>query len=251
MLEDGDFMGVRQLEPLAFTLPDVPKPTYIRLVFDVLNEDGGCLGSNHLDWLILPTHEVSQRPLKIDSPQLAEQFRALGYHVVSGDVDAPLITQHLDADLQDHIWRGGSGLLLINEDSGLPVYQSGTVIQQQFPYVSLSPRHDTIWQGDWVSSFSWLRSADAFADLPDKPLMNASFAPVIAPNVMLGCTPQDYQEVVLGGLFVGWLHRPSATVVRRAYGEGTVYLTTLNLLQPALDGVPIARYLVNQLVEAL
>ena len=110
-------------------------------------------------------------------------------------------------------------------------------------------REGTPWQGDWASSFSWLRRQGPFAKLPGASLLGLSFDRVIPIHVISGCNRHDFQSRVHAGLFVGWIHKPVALSVERAYGSGRFLATTFRLFRDAPLVDPTATLLLDALVE--
>lgn len=232
------------LETVSFTAPQVTEPEQVTLEFKVLDSNKQILNRNHIELVIVP--QQTNRP-SIYSPdvKLAEQLSSLGFTITA---TANLwIATHLDDTFKQHLLAGGKGLLLSDLDSDLPLYESGVVIQQAFPYLSISARQNTVWQGDWVSTFSWIAPELFTIDALHSPLMGLPFAEIMSNHVFTGIGIDDFQHAVLSGLFTGWLHRPVATTIKRNHGKGQLILTTLNLLEPAVAGHPLARYILHQL----
>ncbi len=53
-----------------------------------------------------------------------------------------------------------------------------------FPGYALQNRHNTIWRGDWVGNFPWLRRDGPFGHIPGGPLLDLGFARVIPHQVL-------------------------------------------------------------------
>jgi hypothetical protein len=105
---------------------------------------------------------------------------------------------------------------------------SATVLPPTFPLVLLS--RDSAWyDGNWASNLNWVRKdAAPFADLGLGPRLGFESAAMELRHVIGGIRPEDFGDV-LAGMFVGWVHRSAAYVVRMKVGAGTLTLCTLPL----------------------
>ncbi len=240
--------GAIQLDTLTIEAPSVLEPNFLQLTFDVMLDSGEPHSINTVEVLVLPPLEPLSQAVYVTENILAEQLAALGLLVNQRDDRLPWITSTVTDDLRKHTALGGKSLLLANEHSGLPVYQSGVVIQQQFPYLSLSMRDGTIWGGDWVSTFAWLRKSPRLGNLPENLPTHLSGAAIAPRCVLLGGTQDDFYSSVYAGLFVGWLQRPVATLLKRNYGEGTSWVTTLRLLNDVDVTSALQSYLLQSLL---
>ena len=120
-----------------------------------------------------------------------------------------------------------------------------------FPHwqaVKVLNRKDTLWSGDWASSFAWLRRSDPFAALPSGPLLDETFDRVIPTHVIAGCNLLDFQARVFGGLVVGWIHKPVALGVERSYGRGRLVASTFRLFRDAPGADPMATTLLDAMI---
>jgi hypothetical protein len=106
-----------------------------------------------------------------------------------------------------------------------------------------------MWLGAWASSFSWLRRQGPFARLPGGPLIDHAFDRMIPDHVIAGCNTWDFRSRVHAGIVVGWVHKPAALIVERAYGRGKMVATTFRLLRDAPSADPTATTLLDALVE--
>jgi len=121
-----------------------------------------------------------------------------------------------------------------------------------FPHwqnVEVQNRAGTPWRGDWASSFAWLRRRGAFAGLPGGPLLDATFDRVIPDRVISACNLLDFQARVHGALVVGWIHKPAALAVERAYGRGRLLISTFRLFREPPGADPTATVLLDRLIR--
>jgi hypothetical protein len=110
-------------------------------------------------------------------------------------------------------------------------------------------RSGTMWQGDWISSFSWLRRDGPFARIPGGPLIDHAFDRVIPNHVIAGCSTGDFQARVHSGMLIGWVHKPAGLIVERERGHGKMVVTTFCLLEDAPGADPVATALLDALLE--
>ncbi len=169
----------------------------------------------------------------------AARLRALGWPVADGLAPGVVaVARRLDTLLHSWVQNGGRVLLLAEGPEAMAT---------SLPRVHITPRAGTPWQGDWASSFAWLRRTGPFATLPGGPLLDLSFSRVIPEHVIAGLSPWDFEADVDAGLCVGWIHKPVGLIVRRRYGQGAAVVTTLRLADEDLGRDPVATALLQGL----
>lgn len=244
---------VQLLEVIDFRVPDVRTPQRRRLDVVLRSADGRLLAANHIMLDILPSREATVRPdliLSTPNPSLWERLTALGYRLTPDHQAADMVVTHtLDTQFTSYVRQGGHLLLLADSrDSILPCLPGSHVIEPCFPFVRLEARQDTLWQGDWISSFAWLRRQGPFACLPGGPLLQRGFEHVIPEYVLAGLRAHDFEARVHAGLVVGWVHKPVATIVEQSYGEGRAVISTFRLTANPPGADPIADVLLDALI---
>jgi hypothetical protein len=227
----------------VFMAPEVTAPTVRRLNLELRTANGRQLASNHLDLALFPERTGPLKPdISLWTPErtLATRLRDLGYRVTSTirTADAVVATK-LNKMLDTYIKEGGRLLLLATPNSG---------VEQYLPGVRVLSRAGTQWQGDWASSFTWIRREGPLAALPGGPLIDHSFDQIIPEYVLSGFGPLDFEAQVHAGLFVGWIHRSVALIGERRYGRGLAVVTTFPLIGSVLRNDPTAATLLDALV---
>jgi hypothetical protein len=154
-------------------------------------------------------------------------------------VVAPALDESLCAAI-----RGGSRVVLLADEPMelqpiFPHWQAARVVR----------RSGTMWQGDWISSFSWLRRDGPFAGLPGGPLIDHAFDRMIPNHVIAGCSAWDFQARVHAGMVVGWVHKPAGLIVEREHGRGKMVATTFRLFEDAPGADPVATALLDGLLQ--
>lgn len=172
----------------------------------------------------------------VDDKALASALQQLGY-LITDDLDAILVATRYTATLQEAVQQGASLLLLLDgtqeeRSDDLPI-----------PTCHPIPRAGTGWQGDWATSFSWLRKEGPFATLPGNPLLEMEYASVM-PDLVLGNVPaRAFPTASWAGLALGWLHKPVSLLHHAPYGNGEIVTTTFKLTPTTLADDVVAQAL--------
>jgi hypothetical protein len=234
-----------------------------------LSEQGKVVAGSHQDIAVYaPRAKAGLPTLNIKAPELAAWFGGLGYKV--SDQASLCVVHALGADDIAAMQGGARYLVLadgsvktkgnlrleargreqpfipiVDEQPGLPIGA-----ESPLPNINLIERHGTMWRGDWIAGFSWIRRDGAFADLPGGPLLDASFDKVVPRHVMTGFRPWEFAGSVQAGLVVGWVQKPAALIARRIVGQGLCLATTFRLTTEPAGADPVAAALADALVRA-
>jgi hypothetical protein len=226
VLEAGSVLDIGLL---SLAMPYVSKPQMRRVELELTSAEGAVIAQNHLDIALYAERMPPERgfgPVWSPEPDICDYVRALGYEVPARADNASLIiARKYDSDLTADV-RNGRRLLLLPE--------SEIALDPFFPHwqsVKVRDREGTLWQGDWASSFAWLKRSGRFSAVPGGPLIDETLDRVIPKQVIAGCNLMDFQSRVSAGLVVGWIHRPVAISVERAYGKGRVLVSTFRLFR--------------------
>ncbi|MCZ8102775.1 MAG: hypothetical protein O9972_33380 [Burkholderiales bacterium] len=255
MVEDGETTrhavpavsagGVADIGVVEVALPHDVRPRMITVTFHLRDASGRILAINRLDSALHPRPEPVTRHGLAWSPEpaLRERLAALGY-AVAPDLEGAdvVVAGDFDKLMADHVRRGGRLLLLPKGEMSLCPF---------FPHwqnVTVRSRKDTLWTGDWASTFAWIVRRGPFSALPGGPLIDETFDRVISEHVIVGCNLLDFQSRVHAGLVIGWIHKPVALSLERPYGRGRVVVSTLRLLRDPPGEDPTATVLLDQLI---
>ena len=254
----------------ALSLPETEANRMLRLTFR-LEHDGQEMARNEVEVaLYRPRDTARLPPLACTDPALAAHLAALGYDVAE-DADAPgrLVVAHaLDAGDVARMQAGARYVVLadgtvkthgnlrvdeapreqpfiavVDDVPGLP-----RAAGAQMPNINLIARHGTMWRGDWIAGFSWIRRQGAFATIPGGPLLDLSFDRVVPHHVMTGFQAWEYGGAVHAGTNVGWLHRPAALIASRKVGRGGLVACTFRLLGDPPGADPVAAALLDAVI---
>jgi hypothetical protein len=217
-----------------------------RIDFELRAPDGTVRARNYLEVAVYEarnTPDVVRPLLWTPDEGLRSRLLALGYDVTDtphGDALWPITLP--DQETRRHIRRGGRALILPEADFSL---------QPLFPHwqaVRVQHRDHTLWRGDWVSTFAWLRRGHAFAAVHGDCLIDETFDRVIPERVLVGCNLLDFQARVHAGMVIGWIHKPVALVVERSYGKGRFVVSTFRLFRDPPLADPTATKLLDSLI---
>ncbi len=173
---------------------------------------------------------------------LAAALGALGY-AVSGDEGDIIVTRRYSGELQTAVQQGARLLLLAGTDFGR---EAGDV---HLPVGWVLPRQGTGWQGDWATSFSWLRKTGPFAALPGGPLLEMEYADIMPDAVLVGLPMWALRERSWANLALGWIHNVVSLLAVLPHGRGAVVASTFNLTTEALTENAVAQALFAGMVE--
>ncbi|MDQ3250205.1 MAG: glycoside hydrolase family 2, partial [Chloroflexota bacterium] len=210
------------------------------------DETGLASHAVELACLLPPLPERKVRVL--DDSALASVLTHLGYNVVSGgrpsrsQGDTLLVTRRYTKELQTAVQAGAQVLLLAGSDFA----QNKRNIR--LPGGGVLARKGTIWQGDWATSFSWLKKTGPFAHLPGGPLLEMEYADIMPDAVIVGLPAWLTREQSWAGLALGWIHKPVSLLAKLPYGNGALTVTTFNLTAALLEQNVIAQGLMSGLV---
>ncbi len=167
---------------------------------------------------------------------LADDLRQLGYSLCSDAQVRLCIADKVDAELLDWVALGGSLLYLSGGGRNPFFWQQG---------------RGGSYDGDWMTSFSWLRP-DVYRRLPASSPLTLPFSGIMPESVLLGLPVTDsaYHGDFLAGQITGWIGHPAIYTVQFRYGRGRVILTTYPL-KGGLGSHPAAVAMLHDLVDYL
>ncbi|WEK05623.1 MAG: glycoside hydrolase family 2 TIM barrel-domain containing protein [Candidatus Devosia phytovorans] len=253
---------------LKLDLPASGVSRMVKLEF-VLEAGGQTLARNSLDLSVYAKRKTDGLPtISTKHARLAEHARCLGYAVVeNGDVELRHAVDTADADamnagkrfviLADGSVPTNKNLRVDMPDGELPhrsivaddkQFRAST--EQHLPGINLVERDGTIWRGDWIAGFSWLRREGPFAGIPGGPIFDLSFSDVVPHYLLTGFRVWEYGSTVHAGIVVGWVHKPAATIVEKPVGRGGVVATTFRLTREAPGADPVAAALFDAVIQA-
>jgi hypothetical protein len=246
----------REIGTIVADVGDVPETAEARLELRLLDEDGGVRGGDDIRLAVLPSRirrTAAALDLAVHDPLgilgVDRRVRALGHRVVSGEDAQLFVTGELTPGMLRRVDEDGARLLVLVRTRGAlaesqDLARRVSVVLRKYP-VAGAPGQRSPWEGDWVSSFSWLLPG-VFADVPDRNPLDFAYEDVLPDHVLTGYDPIRHRDEVPAGMFVGWVHSPAALVWEFRQGRGTVTLTTLHV---APEEGPVATALLEGLLQ--
>lgn len=234
----------------------------------VLTADGELLARNEISLSVYAEREAGGISVGTSDPRLAAYAEGLGYRVADVDT-ADIVLAHALEESDIEAMRAGRRYLVLADgtvethrnlrkdpprsepptmpDTGERSRHLGA--ETQLPNIVMTTRDGTLWRGDWIANFSWLTRTGAFAAIPGGPMLDISFDRVVPHHVMTGFRSWEYEGLVDAGVVIGWVHKPAATIARRAVGRGGLVATTFRLCndEPGVD--PVAAALFDALIK--
>ena len=236
-------------------VPDVEQPSDARLILRAETAEGRTRASNEYRLAIMPSaSRRSGAPLRVgvqdplDIWSVRKRLESLGHEVVA-DADADLlVATEVTPGLLEHTERGGRALVLVRTRASVPeshdLARRVQVHLRRRPH-SGWPGQRSPWEGDWVTSWSWLLHEE-LTGLPKRNPLDFAYEEVLPDHVLLGYDPARHRDEVPAGMFVGWVHTPAALVWTFRQAGGAVTLTTFRV---APETGPVATALLERLVQ--
>jgi hypothetical protein len=242
----GPVTGVIPLpgQVIEISLPSQEPAGILAIQVQWQAEDGAILAQNQVE-VAYAQPVVSMRKLHVvDDPELAQTLRDLGYSVVDdpGTEDAVLVARQYPVDLPGLMQQGRSLLLLLGPETA--PYENDDRLGR------VVARAGSLWQGDWATSFTWLRKSGPFAALPGDPLLGLAYAGLMPDAVITGLTIETLRERSWAGLALGWLHKTTSLLVDIPYEQGRCIETTFNLTSTTLAGNVLAQNLFSAILDS-
>ena len=247
--------GTVRVGAIDVSIPDVPDACDAHLTVRAFDSDGAERAVDEMRFAVMPAAaRRTDAPLRIAviDPlgiwQVAERVASLGHEVTAvKDADLIVATEVSD-DLLDHLDGGGRALVLVRTRAAVPeghdLARRINVHLRRLPH-SGWPGQRSPWEGDWVTSWTWILH-DELPGLPDRNPLDFAYEEVLPDHVLLGYDPVRHRKEVASGMFVGWVHAPAANVWTFRQGRGAVTLTTFRV---APESGPVATRLLEQLIQ--
>ncbi|WP_412065839.1 glycoside hydrolase family 2 protein [Rhizobium sp. SYY.PMSO] len=252
---------------IAAPAPAAPTSERREAAFRIVAPDGTELSKN-TETISVYRRRGALQPIRFasDDDAITTRLLALGHVCVERDEAEVFVTGDIDAERVEAIHAGERVLQIVAKEPGrlrddTPPRDGPTSIEIDpgaggmisapyfsFPGYNLVNRHKSIWRGDWVGNFSWLRRDGVFSHIPGGPLFDLSFTGVVPEQLMAGFRPWEFQGRVHAGVVVGWVHKPAAFIIEKRLGRGKLVATTFRLDQDVPDADPVATALYDGLL---
>ena len=261
-------LSVVELGQVTTSLPPVTANCMARLSLS-LRGPAGELARNSVELSVFASRPESPG-IKVHAQEgsHAAFVHALGYTVVPAAEADVIIVPELDADDIEAMRHGARYLVLSdprlqkkkNLRSDGPLIEPPTMPvddeqpghhmghESQLPNIALTARQGTMWRGDWIATFGWIKRNGPFAALPGGPLLDLAYDRVVPRHVLGSLRQWEYGGLVHAGLVVGWVHKLAATILERRIGRGGMVATTFRLMQDEPGADPVAATLLDGVI---
>ena len=263
-------LTVGDLGLVTTRLPDVDENRMVRLSL-TLRGSAGVLARNSVDLSVFAPRPAPEN-IRVHASEgsHAAFVQALGYPIVPAAEADVIIAPELAAGDIEAMRFGARYLVLAdpklqkkkNLRSDGPLIEPPTMPvddeqpghhmghESQLPNIALSARQGTMWRGDWIANFGWLKRSGPFASLPGGPLLDLAYDRVVPRHVLGSLRSWEYGGLVHAGVVVGWVHKVAATILERRIGRGGMVATTFRLMQDEPGTDPVAATLLDGLIRA-
>ena len=155
----------------------------------------------------------------------------LGHRRAGRHAAGIVVTTELDRDLLEHVERGGRALLLARSRDaiapGLELARPLAIHPRNLPHEDWADERNP-WDGDWVTTWSWIRH-DILPGLPERAPLDFAYQEVMPDHVIAGYDPERDGDEVAAGIFAGWVHAPAALAWTFPQGAGSLTVTTFRV----------------------
>jgi hypothetical protein len=247
--------GTSPVGTMTVDVPDVDSVSDAWLRLTAVQDDGTPRAIDSLRLVVLPTSaRRTGWPVRVavhdplDIWGIGERVRDLGHHLVEPDEADVVIASEMTESIVGRVDAGGRALILVRSRGAIPadhdLARRVGVHLRRLPHAGY-PGQRSPWEGDWVTSWSWMLPG-GYEGLPRRNPLDFAYEEVLPDHVLLGHDPVRHRDEVTAGMFVGWLHSPAALVWTFHQGRGAMTLTTFRV---APESGPVATALLDSLIQ--
>jgi hypothetical protein len=235
----GTVAGLGKIE---FTVPSEPTPAK-RLLKVRLSAGTKLISETSLDSYFYPPKAAElPPPVSFHDPtgrlrRLVNEMRARNYLAPTGSEALPvLVTSIFDDEVKKTLQGGGRVILLASDRQTLA------------PGIEIVPRAGSDLDGNWISSFLWIRKDRQPFTLVGFETFPGFETQAVTPSaVVQGVKPEAFDDV-LAGIFYGWIHSNVGVLVQARCGQGKLLISTFSL-GTTYGTDPYATYLLDAMVQ--
>jgi hypothetical protein len=245
--------GAANIGPLEIVIPPAKTAVEATLHLRVVDAEDRVRASNAYRLAVIPERRGDGRQaVAIDDPgglyPLERRVLDLGHRVVRPNEASIIVTTELGSDLLETINRGARALLLVRSRDAIAsdvALARPVRIHPRWLRHPEWPGSRSPWDGDWVTSWSWI-DRGVMPGLPPGNPLGFAYEEVMPDHVLTGYDPQLHTDEVPAGMFSGWIHAPAALIWTFPQGEGWLTVTTMRV---APESGPVADVLLDGLIE--
>ena len=264
-------LAVVELDELAVSMPKTAQNRMARFELKLMQGDKE-IAHNQFEIGLYANRVTDHLPtISTRDKAIADYAHGLGYRIITGGKGEVQIAQSLDEKDIAALQNGARYVVLadgtaktngnLRSDAGKREQPFIQIVDEvpgnlpssdaPLPNILLHSRQGTLWRGDWIANFSWLRREGAFAAIPGGPLFDLSFDQVVPFHVMTGFRPWEYAGAVHSGLVLGWVHKPAVMIGERCVGKGGLVASTFRLMRNPPNEDPVAAALFDAHIAAV
>jgi hypothetical protein len=254
-ISDWPAGGAAPVGAIDAEVPDVLEVSDATLSVRAFDDQGRERARDDLRLAVVPSSaRRTDAPLRasivdpLDIWGVTDRVAGLGHEIVEPADAHVLVATELTNDLMDRLDAGARALLLVRSRAAIPashdLARRVSVHLRRVPH-SGWPGQRSPWEGDWVTSWSWILH-DQLPGLPPRNPLDFAYEEVLPDHVLLGYDPVRHRDEVAAGMFVGWVHAPAAIAWTFRQGRGAVTLTTFRV---APESGPVATLLLERLIQ--
>ncbi|HYU51169.1 MAG TPA: glycoside hydrolase family 2 TIM barrel-domain containing protein [Candidatus Limnocylindria bacterium] len=237
-LSDWPNRGARTVGCLEIPVPAGARPGDAQLVVRAFDATGTERAGDSIRLAVLTSgvrQTASPLAIAVDEPlglwDLEGRIAPLG-HRLTAQADADLVvSSEVGDDLLRRVEAGGRALVLVRARSSIPAdHRLSRPVSSRARGLPdpAAPDQRSPWDGDWVTSWSWILPG-VLPNLPVRNPLDFAYAEVIPDHVLVGYDPERHRDEVIAGMFSGWVHAPAALIWRFRQGAGAITLTTFRV----------------------
>ncbi|MBO3797789.1 MAG: hypothetical protein JTT13_02835 [Candidatus Brockarchaeota archaeon] len=226
----------------SFRIPEAEFPGKLTIWARLLDEHGRETCRNYQEILVLPYQSVrSSGKISVfgADESVMEKIREIGLTIVKPSEPNVAVSLGVNKDAIVFAEKGGRVLFLL-EDCG-----AGSAIPGG---IRLVDRREKGRWGDWCTAFLWLKK-EVTSRLFYEGHLGMPFIECIPKMVLEGINTKDARKA-LGGIFVGWMREPAATILPVKTGTGIAVLCTFRLVKNLVKD-PISTALFCSLIDLM
>ncbi len=227
---------------IEFTVPATRAPWKGVLRVRVI-AGGRTISENTLDLFFYPPKLPElPPPVSFHDPggrlrRLVNEMQERNYLPPTGSEAFPvLIASAFDDEVKKKLGAGGRVILFASDRTALA------------PGLEVLPRADSDLDGNWISSFPWIRKTQEPFKLIGFDTLAGFETQAVTPSAVIQGVPAEHFDDVLAGIFYGWIQSNVATLVQAKCGKGKLLICTFSLAS-TYGTDPYATYLLDGLVN--
>ncbi|MEM2930605.1 MAG: glycoside hydrolase family 2 TIM barrel-domain containing protein [Thermoproteota archaeon] len=225
-----------------FRIPEAECPGKLTIWARLLDDYGREICRNYQEILVLPSWSVrSSGRISVfgADASVMEKIKEAGLTIVDPSQSYVAVSLGVNEEAFSFAEKGGRVLFLL-EDS-----KAGSIIPGG---IRLAERREKGRWGDWCIAFLWLKK-EVTSRLFYEDHLGMPFIECIPNMVLEEVSPKDARKA-FGGVFVGWMREPAATILPVKMGTGLAVLCTFRLVKNLVKD-PVSTALFCSLVDLM